>query len=401
MAKAVSFSLGLSRAVTFSVRRSWATVPLPQPGRQRAEEAFTETFYPNAVDRASSVPIDLKPGSEFRGLEFRLRKERVFRIRGKIVGADSDEPLKLTLYFRDRPGSELSASTRGGSFEFANVPAGSYSIRVDPTQTSFDRRNWTMSSKRAKLFCNYAVNVGGKNLDDLVVPLNPGATITGRIIAGGMKFEKNPHVSLEAVDNFVRPIPEADASPEGTFQMASIPFEQFRALLGPLPKGAYVKSIRFDSRELIDRRVDLSSGAGGAMEIVIAPNAGEIGGVARKPNGDVAAKAGVYAWINDSHTPWFARAGKDGTFTFENLAPGDYHVAAMSSADVEENDDASPNDGNASASDGVAILSVDTVDSSSQAHERPFDDPGTLVKVHEGSRELVELKLVTTAAANR
>ncbi len=347
----------------------------PQPGRKGNEEAFAETFYPSALDQASSIPIDLKPGAEFRNLEIRLRKQRVFRVRGAITGADSDGPLKLSLIPRDRSGHAFSSSTSKGYFEFADVPPGSYWIRVDATQTSVDRSTYSMTSRRQTLFCNYPVEVADKNLENLAVPLVPGASITGKVSTDGVKAEnmhadKPLHVSLEAFESFLPSPPEAAVGADGTFQINFLPFDRFRVQIGPLPDGAYLKSIRFNAQEAADKRIDLTSGTGGTLEIALAPNAAEISGVVRNNKGNPI-RAGVYAWIGAEDLPQFARSGKDGGFVLRNLAPGDYHVAAVASED----------------NDAFDLESL-----------KPPESLATKLTVQEGSRERLELELIAMDA---
>jgi hypothetical protein len=347
--------------------------PAPQPGSKAAEEAFADTYYPGAPDRARAVPLDLKPGGEIRNVDIRLRKQRVFRVRGRVTGTDSDESLKLTL--QAQPGHAFSSSTNRGYFEFVDVPSGSYWIRVAATQTSFDRSTFSMTSKRQTLFCNYAVEVADKNLDDLVVPLAPGATIIGKVSADGVKAESmhadTPlHVSLSAVESFLPSAPNAAVGADGTFQIESLPYDRFQVVIGPLPDSAYLKSIRFNAQEVVGKRIDLTSGAGGTLEIVIAPNAAEIAGVVRKPNGDPTARATLQAWAQGADHPEFARPGKDGFFVFHNLAPGEYTVYAWQEEE---------------AGDGT----IDDPD-----FRKRFDAQAVTIKLDEKSRENVEVKLI-------
>jgi hypothetical protein len=232
-----------------------------------------------------------------------------------------------------------------------------------------------MTSRRQTLFCNYPVEVADKNLENLAVPLVPGASITGKVSTDGVKAEnmhadKPLHVSLEAFESFLPSPPEAAVGADGTFQINLLPFDRFRVQIGPLPDGAYLKSIRFNAQEVADKRIDLTSGTGGTLEIALAPNAAEISGVVRNNKGN-AIRAGVYAWIGAEDLPQFARSGKDGGFVLRNLAPGDYHVAAVASED----------------NDAFDLESL-----------KPPESLATKLTVHEGSRERLELELIAMDA---
>src|SRR6185503_20253495 len=56
--------------------------PLPQD----PEMVFTATYYPSTPDQLQAIPVDVTSGNEMRGIDIRLRKTRVFRIRGTVAG---------------------------------------------------------------------------------------------------------------------------------------------------------------------------------------------------------------------------------------------------------------------------------------------------------------------------
>jgi hypothetical protein len=59
-------------------------------------EAFTETFYPNASSIESANTIEIRAGADMKGLDFRIARQRLFRIRGRVMrhanGAASGGP---------------------------------------------------------------------------------------------------------------------------------------------------------------------------------------------------------------------------------------------------------------------------------------------------------------------
>lgn len=65
------------------------------------------TYYPESIDQAASLPIDLQPGQEMPGIDIRMRKAQVYRIRRKIVGGPNPfRSLQLILFRRDRAAAE-------------------------------------------------------------------------------------------------------------------------------------------------------------------------------------------------------------------------------------------------------------------------------------------------------
>jgi len=64
------------------------------PGRAGAtsDPINTTTFYPNSLDAQGAAPVDVAGGSEVSGVNIRVRKERVYSIRGKVIDGASGSP---------------------------------------------------------------------------------------------------------------------------------------------------------------------------------------------------------------------------------------------------------------------------------------------------------------------
>jgi hypothetical protein len=54
------------------------------------QENYVLTYYPDSLDAATAVALDILPGTEFRSAEIRMRKARTFRISGKVVNRPAD-----------------------------------------------------------------------------------------------------------------------------------------------------------------------------------------------------------------------------------------------------------------------------------------------------------------------
>src|ERR1700674_2692323 len=84
------------------------------------QENYVLTYYPDSLDAASAIALDVLPGTEFRSAEIRLRKARTFRISGKVVNAPRDlapstlQTLSLVRVGGGEIGGALSSRVRGG-----------------------------------------------------------------------------------------------------------------------------------------------------------------------------------------------------------------------------------------------------------------------------------------------
>src|SRR5262249_2204846 len=106
-----------------------------------AAEANVTTFYPNGADSASAAPIDIAAGAELRGFDIRMRRDKVFWIRGKVVDASGAvAPNKMIRFTpKEQPagleallGADMVAlmSPRAdGAFEYRNLVPGTYVLQ--------------------------------------------------------------------------------------------------------------------------------------------------------------------------------------------------------------------------------------------------------------------------------
>jgi len=109
--------------------------------RPHARDALERqpTWFPSSLDLESATPITLGPGNQLSGLEIRLRRGSIHRIRGMLLGSE-------TIAEQDGPWGKLSISAEwtsdvaangkngvihsDGSFEITGVPSGTYEIGV-------------------------------------------------------------------------------------------------------------------------------------------------------------------------------------------------------------------------------------------------------------------------------
>ena len=62
------------------------------PARKPEREKYVTTYFPSAADSASAAPVEVAAGAEVRDLAIRLRKSRVFHIRGRAGGRGERRP---------------------------------------------------------------------------------------------------------------------------------------------------------------------------------------------------------------------------------------------------------------------------------------------------------------------
>jgi Carboxypeptidase regulatory-like domain len=327
------FAIGNLQAGSYYIAvtpRAVSTYPVPiQKGQ---EEAFVPTYYPGVTDPSSAIAVQVTVGLAARDVEIRMRKTRAYRIRGKVAGlAAGTSPRNgpaATVRLAPKDGPNLnsaSAVVRDGDFDFEGVLPGVYILDVAPRGPASE-------------VARQIVTVGTEDVDDLVLQLSPGAEITGTIAIEGAgpqpQLQPRPNVQLIPMDGTGGAGSNLQATDDGTFAIHNIMPVVYRVQVQPLPPGTYVKSIRFGSQDLMKSALDLTSGSGGTMNVVLSPNAGDISGIVRGADGILATNALVTLWTPgvpvEGVTDFTRTASSDtkGQFKFSGLPPGEYRLAA-------------------------------------------------------------------------
>jgi protocatechuate 3,4-dioxygenase beta subunit len=307
----------------------------------RAREAYVRTYYPATIDPAAASPVEVGAGAEVRGLAIRLHKSRVFHIRGRAIDAATGSPAGgLVLHLMPREAGLLPAVAKGattardGRFEFAGVLPGSYRIQSDASARfmMFDPRDGAPARPPQTLFARTVVGVTDSDVEDLPVPVAKGAEISGKLVG---EVEEPTHVSVAL-------LPSGSDQPgdlvarvdgDGTFRLHNIPPDSYEVAVGGLPGAAYVKTVTFGGQDYTNRDLDLTSGAGGTLELRLSPDAGEVTGTVRNAKGDPMPGALVQIWPAGGESAKSVKADDSGAFHFRSLPPADYRVAAWEDLD--------------------------------------------------------------------
>ncbi len=347
------------------------------PNDNDVQEGYIATYYPRTAAPGSATPLDLVPGSEVRGIDIGLLKERFYTISGIVEGvtvgniADALGPLadqlaalqdqlgrggrggrgkqkgganvrganipnvQVNLIPRDQtaPGGRggFGAGARvdqTGAFEVASVPPGSYYLTA---QTRAIGGQQQMTARMA-------VDITSSNVQNLRLRLQPPVDITGKIIP------EKPDTDLQLSKlrlNFTPVQPglgggrgggnngRLEIDDAGAFQ-TQLAADTYNVELSGQPQGYYLKAVKVGGREVPDAQLDLSF-AIGPMEIVLGADAGSITGKVENGN-DVAASVRVTAVpaSGSSRRDLFkaATTADDGTFTLADLPPGEYKLYA-------------------------------------------------------------------------
>jgi Carboxypeptidase regulatory-like domain len=226
---------------------------------------YPRTYYPATTDVAAAAMIDVQPAVELSGLDFRLTEQQTYRVRGRVVDPTSGQtPRAVSISIVPRnPIVNSGMSSSGspynpsdGTFELRDVPAGSYRIIAQVTNFAREPGQPFVTPPMATAL----VDVGGADVDGIVLTITPPISISGRIRVEGASSQSTLAASIMLRPASPGPVPAplrpAQANAEGIFTLEGVPPGEYsvtvNAASGPGQQGtAYVKqrnSIRRQGR---------------------------------------------------------------------------------------------------------------------------------------------------------
>jgi 5-hydroxyisourate hydrolase-like protein (transthyretin family) len=339
------------------------------------EESWMPTYYPGTTDRAQAASVDVSAGSVVNGINFTVGPSPVQKIRGRVTNARSQATVSVSSGNQGMIGAAVSTSVSpiDGSFEFAGVLPGSYSL------TAQDLTGLVSSPM--------AVLVGNRDVESLSVALEPPVALSVRLTLEGVAPGTEP---LAGLIGTLRP--DLDALQGGApanVRIANIQLGAGNAMTFPnVPPGdylldisqnvlregvktVYVKSVRLGREDALGR-FRLSSDSPRVLDVVLTTESGLLQGVALGRAGDPAANVTVVL------VPASARkrmslyqsvvTSTDGKFRLQGIPPGDYKVFAWD--DIETG----------------AWANAEFI--------RPYESRGQTVRVSENSNEAIVLSVI-------
>jgi uncharacterized surface anchored protein len=291
-----------------------ANAPLPEKPDMR----YAATYYPSAMEESTAAPVEVTPGGEIRGIDIRLVKTAVYRVRGRVAAGEGGRPPMVMLMSKDGtrtlPGM-APARPPDFRFEIAGVPPGSYIAYAQ------------IGDRQQQQIAMQPVEVQNRHVDNVVLAPSPGADVAGTVKvedANGALDLSRLNVTLASAASQFGPPPRGKVA-DGAFVMKGVAPLKYEVRVSGLPEGSYLKSISYGGREVPAGGIEI---AGGAIDVVISAAAGEISAAAVDKDGKPCAGATVALIPSDGGTTQGNTADENGGVTFRGLKPGDYTVIA-------------------------------------------------------------------------
>ncbi len=333
-------------------------------------EGYVTMYYPGTTQFSDAMPITVAAG-ETRTLEFKIAKQRLFRVSGTIelLHSDGSEPGvgSVSVVSVDDGGGQRAYSGKAtvpGTFTIESLPAGQYEVRSFAVPGATTDRGVSMWIIRT----NFRFAVTDHDLEGLkVLP----QAVTGPIGAAG-KFRmanSSPLPKGLAVQfSYTSPgtestkIPAADT---GEFWVNGAPGEY--SLLPVLPPGYAATDIRYGGTSYLNSLIPMTgTSEDNSMEIVVSDQPGRVTGTLvdgnQKP---IPARIVLVPDPLPAGFDWRAiravSTDKDGAFMISGLPPGRYKAVALTGDDRKRDHDLALLEDKIWAADGIEVVTGGSV----------------------------------------
>jgi 5-hydroxyisourate hydrolase-like protein (transthyretin family) len=316
-----------------------AAAPMPTlPPQVAATVTYAPLYYPGTSAAANADPVVVAPGEERTGVDFSLQLVRTARVEG-VVTASGASPQNADVLMLpsvlEMTGPPMLAFNRArpdaaGRFSYSGVAPGRYTI--------------TARMAANQLWAAAEVVVDGENVSGVALDLQPGLTISGRVVLEGTGGTppnlSSARVSLTPGGKGMMLIDkgastEARVDAQGRFTLTNVVPGKYRfdAQLGP---AWTFKSAVVNGRDSLDFPFEVSaSDRIGEAVLTFTDQTPEVTGTLQDASGRPAPDFTIVVFPADK-SYWSAmrrirtaRPATDGRFVVRGLPAGEYRIAAL------------------------------------------------------------------------
>lgn len=310
-------------------------MPLLSGARRVPGASYPTTYYPGVLDPEQAMAIQIKPGEERSGIDFRLSPVQAVSVSGRVVAAATGRPVVdvgVTLVPRTEGFSPLIARSfqradpATGRFTLNNVRPGSYALGA------FYRDG------EVELYARQEIEVGSNDVEGVELVLSPGTRIQGRVAVepggGSLKLDE-ARVYLEPLEEdlgFGR-FGDGRIKEDGTFELRNLAPGRYSVRLYRLPEGSYLKAAHLGDLDVLSDGLTIQPGSGGILELLVSPAGGQVDGVVLDADKKAHPGAAVVLVPDERRRhreDLFLQQSSDqnGRFSFRGVPPGEYKVFA-------------------------------------------------------------------------
>jgi len=326
-----------------------------QPSPDEAVTGYAPVYYPGTTIASAAGTVALGVSEERLGVDFQLQLVPIARIEGTVVSPSGLEPgnvrVMLVAAGEENTGiNQNSSPARNGRFSFSNVAPGQYALVAIATMGGRPGpagRGASAGQDPVRLHASADISVDGRNLTNVVLALQPGVSISGKL---DLQASTQP-TQVDLTRARVTLVP-ADRNPamrevggpaagrvdaSGNFTIPSVTPGRYR-LSASAPGGSWsMESATLGGQDALDFPAEVKANQNiSNATVTLTDQQSELAGVVTDAQGHPVSDYSlvVYAadqryWIADSRRIRSVRPATDGTFRMTNLPPGDYKIAPV------------------------------------------------------------------------
>jgi uncharacterized protein (DUF2141 family) len=323
-----------------------------------ATVSFAPVFYPGTADAANATSVTVRAEEERTGVDFAFQLVPTARVEGTVVNPAGPLPPNTEVRVVNVRPAGLGYVDFGlifplkprpdGTFMFSGLVPGQYALAATTTGAAGGRGRGAASGDSLWATAELAIN--GTDVTNVVLTLQPGMTVSGTVSFNATSLAAPSQAGTRVTLTPILTGSEisvgqltATSAPDGSFTLSGVmPGRYFVRALPPTgTPGWLMRSAVVGGRDTADDGLDVRAGENvSGIAITFSDRPGELTGVLQDATGRAAPDyfiilfaADKAHWRTGTRRIQQARPSTDGRFTFRNLLPGDYCLAAVT--DVE------------------------------------------------------------------
>lgn len=302
---------------------------------------YKQTFHPSTTDQAKATLVEVTEGGETTNVDITLRRpQATFIVSGKIVDADTGQPIPNVTYglqkYRENGSSSSSGmvTNKQGEFRFDGVTPGKYAVYIE-------------RSPALDVYVEpMRFEVTDQDVTNLVLKASAGNTISGVVIVDGMDQKAAGKLLMEMTilahnpndqERFRAYRPSTGmVNADGSFRLSGlhagvVEFTVFGGRRGGRSQCEITRIERHGAVETRSLEIKDREHISG-LRLFVKYHSGSIRGVIKIENGELSANERVHIFVQrvgDKEFQTSVELDARGRFSLDGLKPGVYEISAV------------------------------------------------------------------------